>query len=442
MPGCPIVGAARTGEGGGGLLVDRIALRAFSSCSVSAATSVPKRKETAFGFRVFVHEAVTWATAVADGVPEAQFADEKHTCSSSMVASRRGAGPLRPSSRGRVFGPDLGEWIASAAPESRRTSSSTGRRPLLREPGVASEAPGVSTMDATNRVILIPVAPDRVASPFTGATGPRTCFQRVARLLPEEQDVISAAPDDTVRRAFEVMGSSSFSQLPVMRREKVLGLFSYRSYSRGLIDAGTGKGSPLDLTVSEFVEPTVYVRATDDLAVVFRVFEHEEAVLVGQPDRLDGIITPVDVARYLHQSTRPFLLVEEIELGLRALVRASAGQHIIEACARKALSGVYRDPSKIPVLLEHMTLGDCAQIVTDGRNWADHFAKTFGPSRDRVRTRLEKARDLRNAVVHFRSLGDADTLGPRDVVRELETVKNWLFTRIEQLGPEKAEVVQ
>lgn len=311
----------------------------------------------------------------------------------------------------------------------------------MREPGVASEAPRVSTMDATNRVILIPVTPDRVAG-VTGATGPRTCFQRVARLLPEEQDVISAAPDDTVRRAFDVMGSSSFSQLPVMRREKVLGMFSYRSYSRGLVDAGTGKGSPLDLTVSEFVEPAVYVRATDDIAVVFRLFEQEEAVLVGQPERLDGIITPVDVARYLHRSTRPFLLVEEIELGLRALIEASAGQQIIEACARQALSGVYKDPSRIPVLLEHMTLGDCAQIVTDRRNWSDHFAKTFGPSRDRVRTRLEKARDLRNAVVHFRSLGDADALGPRDVVRELETVKNWLFTRMEQLAPERAEVVQ
>ena len=40
---------------------------------------------------------------------------------------------------------------------------------------------------------------------------------------------------------------------------------------------------------------------------------------VGDPDRLLGILTPMDVLRYLYGVASPFVQLAEIEVGLRAL---------------------------------------------------------------------------------------------------------------------------
>ena len=43
--------------------------------------------------------------------------------------------------------------------------------------------------------------------------------------------------------------------------------------------------------------------------------------LVGEPNRLQGIVTAMDILRYMYGVASPFVLIAEVELALRALMQ-------------------------------------------------------------------------------------------------------------------------
>jgi hypothetical protein len=63
--------------------------------------------------------------------------------------------------------------------------------------------------------------------------------------------------------------------------------------------------------------------------------------LIGTPERLIGILTPMDFLRYLYQVASPFVMVSEIELALRALIRSALDPEQIAAAARRSLAAHY-----------------------------------------------------------------------------------------------------
>jgi Transposase DDE domain group 1 len=48
----------------------------------------------------------------------------------------------------------------------------------------------------------------------------------------------------------------------------------------------------------------------------FDAMDRDNGILIGTPERLVGILTPMDFLRYLYQVANPFVLVSEIELAL------------------------------------------------------------------------------------------------------------------------------
>ena len=252
-------------------------------------------------------------------------------------------------------------------------------------------------------------------------------FHCLNSLLPLDQQIVDVSPDLLAVDALKKMDEHRFSQLPVVVGRAVLGVFSYRSFSNIVIKHSqtatkNQKFNPLELRVEDCMEKATFARVTDDFDQWFDFIGQHGAVLVGEQDRLQGIVSAMDILLYLYEVASPFVLITEIELGLRALMRFAVEPDTLAACARECLKEKYKEEVP-PTRLEDMTFNDYVQIVGDGRSW-DHFKPIMGGSRDRTRARLVQLRDLRNVIFHFKR---------KITVEEYDTLvadRNWMLNRI------------
>lgn len=258
-------------------------------------------------------------------------------------------------------------------------------------------------------------------------------FHMVNRLLPEGQDVVSASPDMPAREALALMREHGYSQLPVVQGHAVLGLFSYRAFALEVAQIDDAKVNACELPVSEFLEhdlPT-YARLSDEFRGLIDVLNEKDCVVVSGSEELIAILTPMDALQHLYRVANAFVLIEEIELALRDLIRASATEpDDLRECIKTALSQKYKD--KLPERLEDMTFDDYVGLLRDGRNW-DRFKPVFGGTRERTRARLEPVRNLRNDVFHFKR-----ELSARDH-QSLTTCRDWLLRCIRTVDAKRKE---
>lgn len=264
--------------------------------------------------------------------------------------------------------------------------------------------------------------PKLVPAPEPDPTSAMQLFHRVDRLIPEDQEILKIPPDMKASEALALMNQGTYSQLPVVEGGSVLGMFSYRSFALGVARMGSSAGKAAELAVEEFIEKPAFARITDDFISIIECFNSTDAVLIGHEDRLQHIVTPIDVLLYLHSVANAFVLLEEIELSLRALIRMAVDDTTLKTCIHNSLGHLYQS-DKLPNRLEDMTVHDVVQIVRDGRNW-DYFCSFFGKSRERASARLQPLPDLRNDVFHFK----------REITMEdhqvLANLRDWFLMRI------------
>lgn len=156
-------------------------------------------------------------------------------------------------------------------------------------------------------------------------------------------------------------------------------------------------------------------------------------MVVGEPNRLQGIVTAMDILRYLYGIASPFVLLAEIELALRALIQLAVDSETLAACAKECIKD--RPQDQVPTRLEDMTFNDYVQIIGDGRAW-DHFQTFMGGNRVRARAKLEQLRDLRNVVFHFKH---------KITVEEYETLaagREWMLLKARAAEGRREEAKQ
>lgn len=247
-------------------------------------------------------------------------------------------------------------------------------------------------------------------------------FHLVNSLLPDEQSIVSVPPDTLVSDALKLMQQHGFSQLPVMEGERVLGVFSYRSFAKGVSKLGR-----IDfdrLAVDDCIEDLEFIRVTDELERMFLLLDRDGAVLVGDPDRLLAVATATDLIYYLYRLTHPFVLIKEIELTLRRLVSAALSEENIVKYIRRAVASDYKDrEDEIPTRLDELTFSELVRTIIHGTNYAETFWKLLGRNRDSSRGYLGPIGSIRNDVFHFRrSITDDD-------VETLENARTWLLRK-------------
>lgn len=263
-------------------------------------------------------------------------------------------------------------------------------------------------------------------------------FHRLNNVLPEDQQIVSVAPEMLALDAIKMLQEYRFSQLPIVVGREVLGLFSYRSYTNAVITLGQNatkneRFDPLELLVDDCLEKPTFARVTDEFAEWFDFIDRYDSVLIGEPNRLQGIVTAMDILRYLYRVASPFVLLAEIELALRAIIRLAVDKETLAASAKECLQDKYTD--QVPTRLEDMTFNDYAQIIGDGRCW-NHFQASMGGNRIRTRAKLEQLRDIRNVVFHFK----------RGItVEEYETLaagREWMLLKARAAEARREEAVQ
>jgi CBS domain-containing protein len=254
-------------------------------------------------------------------------------------------------------------------------------------------------------------------------------FHRINRIIPENQDLLTISPDTAVRDAIALLRKHGYSQVPVVAGGEVLGVFSYRSFAQKaaastLQEIAQQKWVPGDLAVEECMERFEFARVTEEMRQVFDAMDRDNGVLIGTPERLQGILTPMDFLRYLYKVASPFVMISEIELTLRALIRLAVNQEELEACAVRTLAQLY-GVENVPRSLEAMTFDNYKAIIAHGENWPK-FEAILGGSRARVAAKLKQLCDLRNDLFHFKreiTLQDHETLDDH---------RNWLLLKAKQ----------
>ncbi|MBU0662239.1 MAG: CBS domain-containing protein [Candidatus Diapherotrites archaeon] len=107
--------------------------------------------------------------------------------------------------------------------------------------------------------------------------------------------VTSIRPEDTIKRAVQVMKKNAVSQLPVMDGGNVVGtvseMFILSRIGRGerTVDVG-------EMEVREIMDEAMpVIRENSPLEVVSALLEFNQAVLVGKRGKISGIVTKSDL---------------------------------------------------------------------------------------------------------------------------------------------------
>ena len=124
------------------------------------------------------------------------------------------------------------------------------------------------------------------------------------------------------------------------------------------------------MPVEGFVDRPVFVSPYAELPELFDILDSEDAVFVGDERGLDGIVTTVDVLRWLHDLAEPFVRLGEIEKSLREIVIRKLSKEQIRECAERTLAQHYEGRmEKLPGRVEEMSFDELRLLVIDGRNW-------------------------------------------------------------------------
>ncbi|MFI1996301.1 CBS domain-containing protein [Actinoplanes sp. NPDC020271] len=245
-------------------------------------------------------------------------------------------------------------------------------------------------------------------------------FARVGELVPNDQDLLTVSVGTKVSDALAIMQAHDYDQLPVVTsRNRVIGVFTYRSLAAGL--PHLRNRSPLTSVVEDLLEDFRFYRASQELGEALAFVESGNSFLVGDEDQLLAIVTPADVSRFLWRRTQPFVLLQDIELGIRDLMRSACTSEILtELIAASFPAGADRPNAR----LEDLTMGELLSILLNGANFGQYFQLRFGKNRDIVRITFEPVREIRNKVFHFRDEISSDDM------EKLVGVLGWVRRRV------------
>ena len=221
---------------------------------------------------------------------------------------------------------------------------------------------------------------------------------RIARLASANRPPVSVKPDSTLQQTITLMLTNDFSQIPVMTSTReVKGVVSWKII-----------GSRLALRQScnnaqECMEAAHEVGIGESLFSAIRTVAEFDYVLVRAEDKqICGIITATDLTEQYQKLAEPFLLVGEIENGVRRMLHGRFTKD--ELCAAK----IAEDKERKVEAVADLTFGEYIRLLEPEKNWSKLRLEI-----DRVEflKRLHEIREIRNDVMHF----DPDGLDEGDL---------------------------
>lgn len=221
---------------------------------------------------------------------------------------------------------------------------------------------------------------------------------RIGRLEAANRKPTSVPPDATLQQAVTIMLTNDFSQLPVMRSPRDLkGIVSWKTIGSRLALKRPCK------TVRDGLESAQVISAEASLFEAIERIATRDYVLVQGSDRtILGIVTASDFNLQFRSLAEPFLLVGEIESGVRRMLH---GNFTVKELAAVRKADDQSRPIERP---SDLTFGEYVRLLESESHW-----KRLEIEIDRVEflKNLGRVRDIRNDVMHF----DPDGMDPEDL---------------------------
>ncbi|MGD0203103.1 MAG: CBS domain-containing protein [Candidatus Bathyarchaeia archaeon] len=107
---------------------------------------------------------------------------------------------------------------------------------------------------------------------------------------------------DSVEKAIRLMMENKYSQLPIIKKEKVVGVISYESVTNALFNfLGSKMKPPSKFRVEDLMEKAPMFSSEDDLLNLLDTLANRSFVLVRNGNRVTDIITSYDALQYFRE---------------------------------------------------------------------------------------------------------------------------------------------
>ncbi|GAA0198910.1 CBS domain-containing protein [Glutamicibacter creatinolyticus] len=212
------------------------------------------------------------------------------------------------------------------------------------------------------------------------------------------EPLVSVKISDSLALARTQMELHGFSQLPVLRGPKAVGVVSWESIGRTLV---RNVGATLEECLDESWQT---VRLTDELLpIIPRVNEHGYVVVLDERDHVRGIVTGADLGELLAGVAGPFLEFETIENVLREIVTRLKLANLLSVDTIKA--ALPKSDKPADRIAQDFTFGELRQIICSEKVWPSMQSSY---DRESILHHLDDAVRTRNLLMHFRTLTEKD----------------------------------
>ena len=134
-------------------------------------------------------------------------------------------------------------------------------------------------------------------------------IQNFLELIREEKpELITIDCNDSVDKAIGLMLKNEYSQLPVMKGEKMIGVISYESLARNVFNYTENKSKlPSKLRARDFMEKVSKIFSSeDDIVSLLDALADKSFVFIMKRNKVTDIITSYDALRFLRACREDF----------------------------------------------------------------------------------------------------------------------------------------
>jgi predicted transcriptional regulator len=201
---------------------------------------------------------------------------------------------------------------------------------------------------------------------------------------------------DTLKKAISLMKIYNFSQLPVTNNG-IRGLKGYISWET--IGCVKERGITSGLVKDYISEDVKQISPDMPLIEAIKVVEdHDFAVVVAKDSSMQGIITTADITAQFILNTEPFVILEEIELQIRNILKN--GEFLVDE-----LKNLKTESGKVANSIDDLTFAQYLELIGNKANWN---RLGLNVDRDVLMEHLQEVRVIRNDVMHFSPDGIKD----------------------------------
>jgi CBS domain len=260
-------------------------------------------------------------------------------------------------------------------------------RSSLRKHGIAT-SPDFEYSWLDGSVSFVIASADGDKDTFADGTATADPTFRIGRLDAANKTPITVKPDSTLQQTVTIMLTNDFSQLPVMTNLRdVKGIVSWKT-----IGSRLALKRPCAI-VSDCMEPAQVVSIDDSLfETIARIASHDYVLVQTKDKTISGILTASDFNIQFQSLAEPFLLVGEIENGVRKILHSKFTTKDLEEAKAPG------DDSRIIEAPSDLTFGEYIRLIEPERRW-----KKLKIEIDRAEflAQLNRVREIRNDVMHF-----------------------------------------